>query len=187
MEINKFSRATEKSQRPICIWMTGLSAAGKSTIANLLEQRLYEHGFHTYLLDGDVIRHGLNKDLGYADADRHENIRRLAEVAHLMVDAGLIVIVSSISPFRRDRAFARLLFEEREFFEIFVDASIEECIRRDPKGLYKKALSGQLLDFTGVSSIYEVPEYPDIHLYTKDQSPDASVDQLFNVIHRIIK
>ncbi len=187
MEVNKFSRATEKSQRPICIWMTGLSGAGKSTIANLLEQRLHAYGFHTYLLDGDILRHGLNKDLGFADADRHENIRRLAEVAHLMVDAGLIVIVSAISPFRRDRAFARLLFEEREFFEIFVDASIEECIRRDPKGLYKKALSGQLLDFTGISSIYEVPEYPDVHLYTKDQPPDAIVDQLFNVIHRIVK
>jgi adenylyl-sulfate kinase len=185
--VNKRKRSSAKAQRPICIWLTGLSAAGKSTIANMLEHRLHVNRFHTYLLDGDSIRGGLNQDLGFSANDRHENIRRTAEVARLMVDAGLIVIVSFISPFRSDRAFARSLFEVQEFYEVFVDASIEECIYRDPKGLYEKAISGQLKEFTGVTSTYEPPEHPDVHLNSQEQSPEACVEKLFKFIFQRVK
>ena len=154
------------NQRPRCIWLTGLSASGKSTIANLLEERLHAAGQHTYLLDGDNVRHGLNRDLGFSDIDRVENIRRVAEVARLMVDAGLIVLVSFISPFRADRRIARGLFRQGEFVEVFVDASLAECERRDPKGLYAKARRGELKYFTGVDSAYELPEAAEVHLVT---------------------
>ena len=184
--VNKLARATAKAQRPICIWMTGLSGSGKSTIANMLECRLHENGFHTYWMDGDTLREGLNSDLGFSDVDRHENIRRTAEVARLMVDAGLIAIVSFISPFQADRTFARSLFENHEFCEVFIDAPIDECVRRDPKGLYAKAINGQLLNFTGISGAYEAPEYPDIHLYTQIESPEDSVDKLFKVLNQRI-
>jgi len=169
-------RAELKRQRPRCLWLTGLSASGKSTIANLLERHLVTEGRHTYLLDGDNVRHGLNRDLGFTEADRVENIRRVAEVARLMVDAGLIVIVSFISPFRSERDFARSLFEPDDFMEIFVDASVEACARRDPKGLYARAKRGEIRNFTGIDSPYERPEQPDVHLNTEKFSPEECVE-----------
>ncbi len=178
LSINKTERASIKQQQPGCVWLTGLSGSGKSTIADLLETRLHAQGRHTYTLEGDNVRHGLNRDLGFTDADRVENIRRVAEVARLMVEAGLIVIVSFISPFRAERAFARSLFEAGEFTEVFVDAPIEECMRRDPKGLYAKALSGQMPNFTGIDSLYEAPEAPEVHLHTADESPTTCVEHL---------
>lgn len=158
-------------QKPAVLWFTGLSGAGKSTIANHLEKLLNDEGRHTILLDGDNIRHGLNSDLGFSEADRVENIRRIAEVAKLMTEAGLIVIVVFISPFRSARQFARDLMEPDEFIEIFVDTPLEECIQRDPKGLYKRALSGQVSHFTGIDSPYEPPERPELHLRTIAASP----------------
>ncbi|MYG80610.1 MAG: adenylyl-sulfate kinase [Gemmatimonadetes bacterium] len=169
-------RADLKGQRARCLWLTGLSASGKSTIANLLERRLVAEDRHTYLLDGDNVRHGLNRDLGFTEADRVENIRRVAEVARLMVDAGLIVIVSFISPFQAERDFARGLFAPGDFREIFVDASIETCAERDPKGLYAKAMRGEIRNLTGVDSPYERPERPDMHLDTEKLSPEECVE-----------
>ena len=174
-DIDGATRARLKRQRARCLWLTGLSASGKSTVANLLERRLVADGRHTYLLDGDNVRHGLNRDLGFTEADRVENIRRVAEVARLMVDAGLIVIVSFISPFRSERDFARGLFEPDDFMEIFVDASMEECARRDPKGLYARATRGEIRNFTGIDSPYERPERPDVHLDTQKLSPEECV------------
>jgi bifunctional enzyme CysN/CysC len=179
LEIDKHARASQKHQTPRCVWLTGLSGSGKSTIANLLEQHLYAAGKHTYILDGDNVRHGLNRDLGFTEADRTENIRRVAEVAKLMVDAGLIVIVSFISPFRAERRLARSLFAEGEFVEVFVDTPIEECERRDPKGLYAKVRRGELKNFTGFDSDYEPPEQCEIHLRTIEASPeDCAADVL---------
>ncbi len=174
-DIDRAVRAQMKRQQARCLWLTGLSASGKSTVANLLERRLVTGGRHTYLLDGDNLRHGLNRDLGFTEADRVENIRRVAEVARLMVDAGLIVIASFISPFRSEREFARSLFEPGDFMEIFVDASVEVCARRDPKGLYARALNGEIRNFTGLSSPYERPENPDVHLDTEKLSPEQCV------------
>jgi bifunctional enzyme CysN/CysC len=179
LEVSRSARAAQKQQRPCCIWFTGLSGSGKSTIANGLEQRLFGAGRHTYLLDGDNVRHGLNRDLGFTEADRAENIRRVAEVAKLMVDAGLIVLVSFIAPFRAERRLARELFGEGEFLEVFVDTPIAECERRDPKGLYAKARSGVLPNFTGIDSPYEPPESPDVHLLTVGRSPDECAEQVF--------
>ncbi len=178
LEVRKEARAALKGQRAACIWLTGLSAAGKSTIANALEKRLHAEGRHTYLLDGDNVRHGLSRDLGFTEADRVENIRRVAEVARLMVDAGLVVIVSFISPFRAERRFARGLFAPGEFFEVFVDAPLAECERRDPKGLYAKVRRGELANFTGVDSPYEVPESPELRLDTTRLSPAESVEAI---------
>ena len=169
-------RAGLKHQRARCLWLTGLSASGKSTVANMLERRLVIEGRHTYLLDGDNVRHGLNRDLGFTEAERVENIRRVAEVARLMVDAGLIVIVSFISPFQSERDFARSLFGKGDFMEIFVDASLEKCATRDPKGLYAKAMKGEIKNFTGVDSPYERPEQPDLRLDTEKLSPEECVD-----------
>ena len=173
LDVNKSVRATLKHQKPCALWFTGLSGAGKSTIANLVDRRLAAAGRHTYLLDGDNIRHGLNRDLGFTDADRVENIRRVAEVARLLVDAGLIVLVSFISPFRSERRMARELFDKDEFIEVFVDTPMEECQRRDPKGLYKRALAGQISNFTGLDSPYEAPENPEMRLLTTTQDADA--------------
>ncbi|APG94497.1 sulfate adenylyltransferase subunit CysN [Sinorhizobium americanum] len=172
-DVNKGARAAMKSQRPAVLWFTGLSGSGKSTIANALDRMLHVRGKHTYMLDGDNVRHGLNRDLGFTEADRVENIRRVAEVAKLMADAGLIVLVSFISPFRGERRMARELMEEGEFIEIFVDTPLEECARRDPKGLYQKALAGKIANFTGVSSPYEAPENPELHLKTVEEDPVA--------------
>lgn len=174
--IQKPQRAALKRQSPMCIWMTGLSGAGKSTIANNLESRLHEAGMHTYNLDGDNVRHGLNSDLGFTNEARAENIRRVAEVSRLMVDAGLIVIVSMISPFAAQRAFARSLFADCEFVEVYVDSKIEDCIDRDPKGLYAKALRGELKNFTGLDSPYEIPEAPELHIATASMTPFEAAD-----------
>ena len=178
LEIKKQARSELKFQRAQCIWLTGLSGSGKTTIANLLEKRLHIEGRHTYLLDGDNVRHGLNRDLGFTEADRVENIRRVAEVAQLMVDAGLVVIVSFISPFRAERAMARSLFETEEFIEVFVDAPLDECERRDVKGLYAKARRGELKNFTGIDSPYQPPENPEVLLKTVDMLPEDSVELL---------
>lgn len=164
LDLDKHARGASKGQRPRCVWFTGLSGAGKSTIANLVERRLHAMGHHTYVLDGDNLRHGLNKDLGFTAEARVENVRRVAEVAHLMVDAGLIVLVCVISPFRGERRFARDLFEPGEFVEVFVDTPLAECERRDSKGLYQKARAGMISNFTGIDSPYETPEAPELHV-----------------------
>tara|TARA_B100000676_G_scaffold223375_1_gene220667 strand:+ start:1009 stop:1623 length:615 start_codon:yes stop_codon:yes gene_type:complete len=176
--ISKQDRAAQKQQKPVCIWLTGLSGAGKSTIANALEVALTEQGKHTYLLDGDNVRHGLNKNLGMSDDDRAENIRRVSEVAKLMVDAGLIVVTAFISPFRADRDAARALFEDGEFVEIFVHAPLEECEKRDPKGLYKKARAGEIKEFTGIDSPYEAPEKPEMVINTAENDIEACVREI---------
>jgi adenylylsulfate kinase len=175
---NKADRARQKNQKPAVIWLTGLSGSGKSTIANVLEQKLAASGKHTYLLDGDNIRHGLCGDLGFADKDRVENIRRISEVAKLFVDAGLIVITAFISPFRTDRKFCRNLLEAGEFVEVFVDTPLEVCEQRDPKGLYQKARQGDIKHFTGIDSAYETPESPEVHLTFDGETPDQSADKL---------
>lgn len=176
LELNKWARARLKSQTPCCVWLTGLSGAGKSTIASSLEQRLHAEGRHTYVLDGDNVRHGLNRDLGFTEVDRVENIRRVGEVARLMVDAGLIVIVSFISPFASERQMVRGLFEDGEFIEVFVDTPLEECERRDVKGLYAKARSGALKNFTGIDSAYEAPIAPEVHLRAGTLAVEGCVD-----------
>ncbi len=173
--INKEARATAKNQTPKVFWFTGLSGSGKSTIANLFEQKLHALGKHTYILDGDNVRHGLNRDLGFTETDRVENIRRVAEVAKLMVDAGLIVLVTFISPFRADRAMARSLFKEGEFVEVFVDTPLEVAEKRDPKGLYAKARRGEIKNFTGIDSPYEAPLRPEIWISTGELDPDSAV------------
>lgn len=178
LDVGKRGRSDLKNQRPAVFWFTGLSGSGKSTIANLFEKKLFASGRHTYILDGDNVRHGLNRDLGFTNADRVENIRRVAEVAKLMADAGLIVIVSFISPFSAERRMARELMAEGEFVEVFVDTPFEECARRDPKGLYARALSGEIKNFTGVDSPYEAPEKPEIHLETLGRTPEEMAEAL---------
>ena len=178
LEVDKAARARGLRQAPRCLWFTGLSGAGKSTIANLVEKKLTALGRHTYLLDGDNVRHGLNKDLGFTDQDRVENIRRVAEVSRLMVDAGLIVLVSFISPFRAERRMARELFDADEFVEVFVDTPLAEAERRDVKGLYAKARAGAIPNFTGISSPYEIPESPELRLHTPDASPEALAERV---------
>ncbi|MDR4462211.1 MAG: sulfate adenylyltransferase subunit CysN [Nitrospirales bacterium] len=175
VDIHKEARATLKGQKPFILWFTGLSGAGKSTVANLVEKKLHSLGRHTYLLDGDNVRHGLNRDLGFTDVDRVENIRRVAEAAKLMVDAGLIVLVSFISPFRSERETARQLMEEGEFLEVFIDTPLEICEMRDAKGLYKKARAGQLKNFTGIDSPYERPEDAEITIEGATQTPEQAV------------
>jgi bifunctional enzyme CysN/CysC len=178
VDVNKQARQQLKNQKPCVLWLTGLSGAGKSTIANLVEKKLYARGHHTYLLDGDNVRHGLNKDLGFTDADRVENIRRIAEVAKLMVDAGLIVITAFISPFRSERDMARNLLEANEFVEVYVDTPLEVAEQRDVKGLYRKARKGELKNFTGIDSPYEPPVNPECVLNTTDISADEAAERV---------
>ena len=178
VDVDKEARAAQKGQTPSVLWFTGLSGAGKSTIANLVEKKLHARGLHTYLLDGDNVRHGLNRDLGFTDEDRVENIRRVAEVAKLMVDAGLIVLVSFISPFRSERRMARALVEDGEFIEIFVDAPLAVAEERDPKGLYRKARRGELKNFTGIDSPYETPEHAEIRVDTTATTPENAAEQI---------
>lgn len=180
--IDKSARAKQKCQRPVCIWLTGLPASGKSTIAGTLESRLFAAGRHVYLLDGDNVRLGLNRDLGFSEQDRVENVRRVAEVARLFADAGLVVIVALISPFRAQREDARALFEPHEFIEVFVDAPLEECERRDPKGLYAKARRGELKNLTGIDGRYEPPLNPEIHLRTAVDSVDQCVCHIVSAL-----
>jgi bifunctional enzyme CysN/CysC len=179
LDVDKQTRSAAKGQKARVVWLTGLSGSGKSTIANLVEKRLHVEGRHTYLLDGDNVRHGLNKDLGFTEEDRVENIRRVAEVAKLMVDAGLIVLVSFISPFRAERQMARELMGEREFVEVFVDTPLAEAERRDVKGLYAKARAGELKNFTGISSPYEAPEHPEIRIDTTKVSAEEAAERIF--------
>lgn len=180
--VTKEERMQMKVQKPCVLWFTGLSGSGKSTVANALERKLYELNRHTYLLDGDNVRHGLNKDLGFSDEDRIENIRRIGEVSKLFVDAGLIVITAFISPFRTDRAIVRDLLEADEFVEVFIDTPLGVCEARDPKGLYKKARAGEIKAFTGISSAYEEPVNPQIHIKTDAQDVTESVDKIINYL-----
>lgn len=172
LSVSRDERERTKGQKARVLWLTGLSGAGKSTVANAIDRHLTDMGYHCFLLDGDNVRQGLNKDLGFGNADRSENLRRVAEVAKLMTDAGLIVIVSFISPFRSDRDYARRLLREGEFVEVFVDTSLAVCEQRDPKGLYKRARAGEIADFTGISSAYEAPADPDIRLDTTSKTPE---------------
>ena len=185
LDVDKLVRSRLKRQRACVLWLTGLSGAGKSTIANRVEKRLTAQGRHTYLLDGDNVRHGLNKDLGFTAQDRVENIRRVAEVSRLMVDAGLIVLVSFISPFRSERRMARDLFAPGEFLEVFVDTPLAEAERRDVKGLYKKARRGELKNFTGIDSPYEQPENPEIRIDTTSLSPDDAAERIMAYLEAI--
>jgi len=182
LEVDKAARARIKHQKPRCVWFTGLSGSGKSTIANLVEKKMLAMGQHTYLLDGDNVRHGLNKDLGFTDEDRVENIRRVAEVAKLMVDSGLIVLVSFISPFRAERRMARELFDNGEFVEVFIDTPLELAEKRDVKGLYAKARAGEIKHFTGIDSPYEQPENAEVVLQTADATAEALAEQLVHAV-----
>jgi len=184
VEIDKDARARQNGHRPVVLWMTGLSGSGKSTIANIVERRLHALGARTYLLDGDNVRHGLNKDLGFTAADRVENIRRVGEVARLMVDAGLIVITAFISPFRSERRLARSMVEDSEFVEIFVDTPLAIVEERDPKGLYAKARRGELKNFTGIDSPYEVPETPELHIRTEEHGPEEAAVQIVEYLRQ---
>ncbi len=181
-DISKEARSDLKQQHPCVLWFTGLSGSGKSTIANAVEAKLYALGRHTYLLDGDNIRRGLNARLGFSHEDRIENIRRIGEVAKLFVDAGTIVLSAFISPFQEDRDRVRAMMEEGEFIEVFIDTPLEECERRDPKGLYKKARNGEIPDFTGISSPYEAPQHPEIHVKNSELSIDACADIIIDYL-----
>ncbi|MBA3510537.1 MAG: sulfate adenylyltransferase subunit CysN [Sphingomonas sp.] len=182
LDVDRDTHARIKGQKPAVLWFTGLSGAGKSTIANLVEKKLVALGKHTFLLDGDNLRHGLNRDLGFTDADRIENIRRVGEVARLMADAGLIVLTAFISPFRAEREMARKMIPEGEFIEIFVDTPLAEAERRDSKGLYAKARAGELANFTGIDSPYEPPEQPEVHIETARMSPEEAADAVIEAL-----
>ena len=182
VDVTRAARASQKGQRACVLWFTGLSGSGKSTIANLVEQRLFALGRHSTLLDGDNVRHGLNRDLGFTDTDRVENIRRVGEVAKLMTDAGLIVLVSFISPFRSERQMARDLLPDGEFLEVFIDTPLEIAEARDPKGLYKKARRGEIMHFTGISSPYEAPENPELHIDTTAMTSAEAADRILQAL-----
>jgi bifunctional enzyme CysN/CysC len=184
LEVDQHRRSAIKPHGPAVLWLTGLPGAGKSTIANAIERMLNEHGCHTYLIDGDNVRGGLNRDLGFTEADRVENVRRVAEVARLLADAGLVAIVSLISPYRSDRLMARERLGDGEFVEIFVDTPLEVCRQRDPKGLYAKAARGELINFTGVDAPYEVPDNPELRLATVGQTPEALASQVVEYLRR---
>ena len=181
-QLNKEERSAMKAQKPCILWFTGLSGSGKSTIANAVEVKLAKLKKHTYLLDGDNVRYGLNKDLGFSDTDRVENIRRIGEVSNLFADAGIIVLSAFISPFREDREIVRTLANEGEFIEVFIDTPLEVCEQRDPKGLYVKARKGEIPDFTGISSPYETPEQPEIHIQG-EPSIEESADIIVSYLH----
>jgi len=180
--VTKATRASIKRQVPAILWFTGLSGAGKSTVANLVEAQLLERRTHTILLDGDHVRQGLNRDLGFTEADRTENIRRIGEVAKLMVEAGLIVLCCFISPFAEQRRFVRELVEDGEFIEIFLDAPLEVCLARDPKGLYQRALAGEIKNFTGIGQRYERPERPELQFQTHLCSPNEIADDILRYL-----
>ena len=188
MKINKEHRSKIKKQIPCMIWFTGLSGAGKSTLADTLEQKLNKLGKHTFSLDGDNLRHTLNEDLGFSDRDRNENIRRIGHVGKLMVEAGLIVIASFISPFKNQRDNSRKLFDKNEFVEVYLNTPIDICEKRDPKGLYKKARSGLIKDFTGIDSVYEKPENSEIVLDGSKKSPEELSEEVIKYLfaHKII-
>jgi adenylylsulfate kinase len=181
-QIQRESRAEQKQQRPCMIWFTGLSGAGKSTVANALDEKLYRFHKHTYLLDGDNVRYGLNKDLGFSDQDRVENVRRIGEVGKLFVDSGLIVLSAFISPFRSDRQLVRNLFPMGEFIEIHVSTDLSICEERDPKGLYKKARAGEIKHFTGIDSAYEAPEAPELIIDAGNCTPDDCAEKIFTYL-----
>lgn len=176
--IDKAARSAQKGHTPALLWFTGLSGSGKSTLAGALEAELIRRGIHTYLLDGDNVRHGLCSDLGFATADRQENLRRVGEVAKLMVDAGLVVLAAFVSPYRAERAAIRARLPEGEFIEVFVDTPLSECEERDPKGLYKKARAGEIKHFTGIDDPYEAPEQAEVHLLNHGVSVQQGVEQL---------
>jgi len=180
--LTQTDRANIKHQNPMCLWMTGLSGAGKSTLANALELELNKQGKHTYILDGDNLRHGLNSNLGFTEADRNENVRRAAEAAQLLVDAGLIVIVGLISPFKKERNWARSLFKDNQFKEIYISTSLQECEQRDTKGLYQKVRQGEIKDFTGIDSPYEAPDNPDVMIDTENRTVDECVHMIINKV-----
>jgi len=180
--VTKDDRAKQKQQRPCILWFTGLSGSGKSTIASAVEQKLFELRYHTYLLDGDNVRHGLNKGLGFTNEHRMENIRRIGELSKLMVDAGLLVMTAFISPFRSDRRMVRSLVQSYEFIEVYMDTALEECERRDPKGLYKKARAGKIKNFTGIDSEYEVPLQPEVVINTVEYSIEECAEQVIEYI-----
>jgi adenylylsulfate kinase len=181
-QVSKTQRAELKQQKSCLLWYTGLSGSGKSTIANAVDALLFQRQCHSYLLDGDNVRHGLNGDLGFSDEDRVENIRRISEVAQLFVDAGLIVSTAFISPFAADRAMAAAKLSAGEFIEVFIDTPIAICEQRDPKGLYKKARAGEIKDFTGIDSTYEAPENPTIHIDTSDKSIEQCAQQVVDYL-----
>ena len=183
--LNQKSRAENKNQKPLCLWLTGLSGSGKSTLANAIEKRLNGLKKHTYILDGDNLRHGLNSDLDFTRLDRNENVRRSAEVSKLMVDAGLIVIVGLISPYKNERAWVRSIFKKDQFYEIYISTGLSECERRDTKGLYQKARAGKIKNFTGISSPYEAPSNPDVSIDTTNISIENCVDSILKGIHLI--
>ena len=181
-EVTKAQRQTRNGHQSVLIWFTGLSGSGKSTVSVALEKALFEDGKQTYRLDGDNVRHGLNKNLGFSPEDRQENIRRIGEVGKLMVDSGAITVTAFISPYKQDRDNVRQLFEEQEFIEVYTECSIETCEQRDPKGLYKKVRTGEIPEFTGISAPYEPPENPEIIIDTEDNSVEASVNQILNYL-----
>ena len=175
-------RIKQLNQTPFLLWFTGLSASGKSSLANIVEQKLFDLGYKTYLLDGDNVRHGLNKDLGFSEKSRVENIRRIGEVSKLFLDSGTIVLTAFISPFKTDRQLVRELFEDGSFLEVFIDSSLEVCEKRDPKGMYKKARKGEIKNFTGISSPYEAPENPEIHVINNSITIDEASNQIISYL-----
>ena len=180
--INNHNRNKLLNQTPFIIWVTGLSASGKSSLANIVEQKLFQMNYNTYLLDGDNVRHGLNKDLGFSEESRVENIRRIGEVSKLFLDSGIIVLTAFISPFKSDRNLARSLVKKEQFIEVFVDASLETCEKRDPKGMYLKARSGEISDFTGVSSPYETPQNPELHIVNNQITLEDASNQIIEYL-----